>query len=516
MATFLSDQFGIDEKIFEEYGALNVSVVNDLPLFIDPFLLFHSEKPEYVELHNQIIAYLVFLRDRAAAGVVSDGQLRNWYCFPEVKQNWLGFSVSGNEGAGLGIDFAKNLHANLHVIFSDFGSEKITESSHLEKVCLVSDGVGRDNISDFTTNLIKDFLCRYTETFALEHLPPSAVKEVWVERAIFHYQTQSWARKKYKLPFVNGDYIVLTPRDMLTRDENWINRPDLIEQFEEIPEAIPDQQLRAAVFGYFKDELWRRVKPAPSAKPDPRRRRQRKPKEPKPTQKDRSAAALLTMQKFPQIIDYFIRLKEIRGDQAKDVSEERVFSIEYMFIEQLQQLQAVLTAQTDFYKIGRSTYEEAHARLAYLKDVIENKGGQRFFLDDKGVPIEREKDLHVLYRLVWFGTPSDISAEVNDGRGPVDFKASRSREKTLIEMKLAKNTKLEQNLAKQAGIYQAASDAEKAIKAIIYFTASELGRVKSILKKLGLEGDRDVVLIDARSDNKPSGSKAKIEKHPNG
>lgn len=153
MATFISDYFGVDADVFEDYGALNVSIVNDLPLFIDPFLLFHSDKQEYVELHEAIINYLVFLRDRAAAGPINDGELRNWYCFKEVKQNWLGFSVSGNGGAGLGMEFARNLHANLNVIFPDFGTEKITESSHLEKVCLVSDGVGRDNISDFTTNL---------------------------------------------------------------------------------------------------------------------------------------------------------------------------------------------------------------------------------------------------------------------------------------------------------------------------------------------------------------------------
>ena len=108
----------------------------------------------------------------------------------------------------------------------------------------------------------------------------------------------------------------------------------------------------------------------------------------------------------------------------------------------------------------------------------------------------------------WFGTPSDAGAEANDGRGPVDFKISRGRDKTLVEMKLAKNTKLEQNLAKQAEIYQAASDAQHAIKAIIYFTAAELARVNTVLKKLGLAGNRDVVLIDARRDNKPSASKA--------
>lgn len=502
MATFISDYFGIDESVFDEYGAINISVVNDLPLFIDPFLLFHSEKPEYVALHEHIIEYLVFLRDRAAEGRVDDGQLRNWYCFPEVKQNWLGFSETGNDGAGLGLDFARNLHANLHVIFSDFGTEKITESSHLEKVCLVSDGVGRDNISDFTTNLIKDFLCKYTEEFATKHLPPEAVREVWVERAHFNYKTQSWARARYKLPWVNGDYIILTPKDILTRDENWINRGDLIAGFEEVPTAIPDEQLRAAVFNYFEQELHRR--PRPEVERSGRRRK----KEREPTQKERSAAVVATMRHFPQIIDYYIRLKEMRGDEAKDISEEKVLAIEYLFIEQLQALQSVLLAETDFYKIGKTTYDEAHARLAYLKDVIENKGGHRFFYDDQGRPIEREKDLHVLYRLVWFGTPSDAGAEANDGRGPVDFKISRGRDKTLVEMKLAKNTKLEQNLAKQAEIYQAASDAKRAIKAIIYFTAAELTRVKAILKKLGLEDNKDVVLIDARRDNKPSASKA--------
>jgi hypothetical protein len=89
-------------------------------------------------------------------------------------------------------------------------------------------------------------------------------------------------------------------------------------------------------------------------------------------------------------------------------------------------------------------------------------------------------------------------AEVNERRGPVDFKTSRGRDKTLVEMKLAKNTKLEQNLAKQAEIYQAASDAKYAIKAIIYFTPSELVRVRGILKRLGLEGHKEVVLIGRR------------------
>jgi hypothetical protein len=107
------------------------------------------------------------------------------------------------------------------------------------------------------------------------------------------------------------------------------------------------------------------------------------------------------------------------------------------------------------------------------------------------------------------GSPSDVGTEANDGRGPVDYKIARgAKDKTLIEMKLAKNTGLERNLEKQLPIYQAASDAKNGIKVIIYFSETEKLRVEGILRKLKLLGHKDVVLIDARNDNKPSGSKA--------
>jgi len=41
-----------------------------------------------------------------------------------------------------------------------------------------------------------------------------------------------------------------------------------------------------------------------------------------------------------------------------------------------------------------------------------------------------------------------------------------------------------------------------------YFTADEKERVGSILQKLKLLDREDVVLVDARNDNKPSASKA--------
>ena len=146
--------------------------------------------------------------------------------------------------------------------------------------------------------------------------------------------------------------------------------------------------------------------------------------------------------------------------------------------------------------------------MLFLKDIIENKGGHRLFYAD-GVPIRRESDLQILYRFAWFATPLDVSREVNDGRGPVDFKISRgSLDKTLVEFKLASNPRLRRNLEKQLEVYQAASDARKGLKVITYFTDGEREKVMKILKELGLLEDENIILIDARSDNKPSGSRA--------
>jgi hypothetical protein len=43
---------------------------------------------------------------------------------------------------------------------------------------------------------------------------------------------------------------------------------------------------------------------------------------------------------------------------------------------------------------------------------------------------------------------------------------------------------------------------------IVYFSAEELRKVQRVLKDLKLLNSPDVILIDARRDNKPSGSKA--------
>ncbi len=489
MRGYFSEHFKVSAILLQRYGAFDVSLITDLPLFIDPFLLFNSKKPEYQELHEQIIKYLKFLRDKADSGYIDSGLLKAWFTFPEVKQSWLGFTESGNKGSGLGNHFASALHSNLHKLFGNFGRETYTKGSHLEKLCLIKERVGKDNISDFATNLIKGFLCEYTQAFAKKNIERGLRNIFSVPRTRFNYTTESWESAQFDLPCLDHDYVLLTPADILTKDDTWINKTDLVEDFESLPASIPNDQLRAQIDNYF-----RKVLP--------------KHRDKEPSKEEHKAAAIETILKFPELIDIYIRHKEDTGDQATTISSGKVEFSRQLYVQQFNRLRTLLLQHTDFYGIAGLTYGEAHRRVAFLKDVIEAKGGHRIFYVN-GKPIEREQDLHIMYRLTWFESPLDVTREANDGRGPVDFKIARgSNDKTLIEFKLAKNSQLKRNLAKQTLIYEKASDAHRSIKVIVYFSEYEYMKVMRSLKELGLIGNADVVLIDARNDNKPSGSKA--------
>lgn len=481
---YFSEFFGVSPRSLADYGAFDVSCVVDLPLFVDPFLLFTSKKPAYQTLHDDIIKYLRFLRDKAVAGNINEGLLKAWFCFHEVHQNKFGFCLTGSRGSGLGLGFARALNENLTKLFANFGKEQITQGSHLEKLVLIRERVGRDNISDFTTNLIKGFLCAYTQTFALAQIAPALRRRVRVPKVHFDYEIEAWVDGTYELPWLQSDFVLLTPEDILTQDDTWINKEDLRGDFSHIREAMDNDALRAQIDDYF-----RRVLPKKS------------------TAKDERAAVEKTLLQFPELMDWYIKSKEDRGEEAVKRSATKVRDVERLFIENLRSLAQKLAGASEFYKQPAATVAETRQKIVYLKQVIECQDGYRIFYVD-GKPVEREKDLQILFKLVWEGSPSSVDTEVNNGRGAVDFKISRGAgDATLVEFKLAGNSQLEKNLEHQVTVYEKANKTTQSFKVILYFNQRQEDAVLKILKRLKVEPGAGVILIDARSDNKPSASK---------
>lgn len=203
---------------------------------------------------------------------------------------------------------------------------------------------------------------------------------------------------------------------------------------------------------------------------------------------------------------YYIKIKEEEKEDAKNTSREIVLSVDEVFIRNIQTLIQILKVNTQFYdKSAIGSYDASKARVMYLKDFIENKDGYKLFYH-KGKPIKKEKDLQLLFKLTWFATIFDVNSEVNNGRGPVDFKISKGDlDKTLVEFKLASNSKLKQNIANQVKVYEAANNTDHSMKVILYFNEIEHQRVINILEELNLLSDNNIILIDA-CNNKISAS----------
>jgi len=489
---YFSDIFNIKHSVVKKYGALDISLVCDNPAFVDPFLIFADSK--YKGLHNLIINYLRFLRDLSIGSReqgLTQGVFNHYYKFPEVKQVWLGYSVEGNAGLGLGKGFAESLHKNLYKIFSKFGDEDITESSHLEKLCLVEGGVGVDKISDFTLNLVKKFLLEYTQEFAKKYLSKEFLSEFSVRKVEFDFDEGIWHDARYTLPTITvqdkKEFVLLVPRNILTKHDTWISRNDFLANDTAIFNAIENDELRAKINRYFYDNLWIKLN-------------KNKKQEKDYSKKSKINALTKTALRYPEIIDYYIKSKEQKKNDALKSHIADSENVNFFLYA------SVIQKEIRDKKFGKLTsIDDCISRVDFFKKTLESNSRSLYI---KGKPLQ-EKQLQLMFKMATYESLFDYNSEVNNGRGPIDFIISfGSKDKIGLELKLASNKKLKQNLLNQGEVYKEDSNLKHVIKMIFFFSDKELKRVNGILKELNkLVDNKEIFLIDCRK--KDSGSNQK-------
>lgn len=192
----------------------------DVPLGIDPFLLFKSRDIEYRELHKLLLS--VF---NAGINAVRNGDLglaRQIFDFPEVSAIGLGYTRKSKRGSGVGTYLTELILETLA------GSPALQERGvrHIEEMQLLSAGIGPDRISDITANVLKAFLINYTQKqCAIWDLP---LKTAPIAH-IYNHSTQCWDDSYEQLPIspTDGSPILLVPRRFV-RVLPWINYDDFL------------------------------------------------------------------------------------------------------------------------------------------------------------------------------------------------------------------------------------------------------------------------------------------------
>lgn len=500
---YFSEAFGIDRDVIVEYGAIDISLICDTPLFIDPMLIFNSSKEDYKELHKSIIKYLHFLAKKSAGRKLSKGELKNLFTFNEVKENWLGYSLSGNCGSALGAQFAEFFAAHIPFVLE---THNITQSPHIEKAMLMYDRTGKDRLSDFTTNLIKGYLAHFTEKFSIKYIDKKLCDKFPVDRSYFNYETESFVSEEFYLPFIinkrgRKEYILLTPADLLREDDAAINKNDLIRNSVNIRNSIDNSVLKAQVENYIGLAIRNYEE-----------NHRKKGKDTKISEKEyeriETAAFLEAFKQWPELYDYYIKLKEDNPDIIFTSAKEERDKIRDEYVTRVNNFVYDFQHNHRIVMEEYNAIEEARERIKFFKNRIEF-GGLYRDLYDKDEPIANEGTLQRMFKLVWCRTNYDLNSEVNNGTGPVDFKVSFGKDNSnLVEFKLAKNSKLF-NVLKQVASYNHANQGTKSLIVIFYFNSGELDKVKTFIRDYNLQGliDQDIFLIDCRKDNKISASK---------
>lgn len=164
----------------------------DIPVGIDPFLLYKSRDIQLSTLHRQIVDLF-----NSGFKLIHSGQrqkARSLFSFPEVSEIGFGYSREGKKGSGVGR------------YLSELIIETLAESPvllkrgirHVEEMQLISVGIGPDRISDIAANLIKAHLIEYTqkqcETWSIPLHEDVPLKNV------FQADLQEWVDGYFKLP----------------------------------------------------------------------------------------------------------------------------------------------------------------------------------------------------------------------------------------------------------------------------------------------------------------------------
>jgi len=196
----------------------------DIPLYVDPFLLWKSPSQQDQALHTAItnsFNYLNFLLKKGR----TDEALSILINISECQEVGLGVSKT-RKGARIGQAQAQKIID----LFKDIPEYSQFGFTHFEIIQLYVSGISKDRISDIACNYIKSFLIDYTiEQCELNGIPTEGV----ILDSIYNYKTNVLdMNQKAYLPVnpVNREPLIFTPKRWL-RFNPWINFEDYFRSY---------------------------------------------------------------------------------------------------------------------------------------------------------------------------------------------------------------------------------------------------------------------------------------------
>jgi hypothetical protein len=213
---------------------------DDIPLYVDPFLLWKSPSQQDQSLHTALISSFNHFGHLARMGKEREA-LDAMVRISECREVGLG-SARDKRGKKIGRSTAKEILA----LFNLIPQIKAGGLEHIEEIQLFVDQIGKDRISDVTCSLTKSFLIDFTIDQCKRHGVP--INEVVLD-GVFDYAGKKFVSEKLLLPANPNTKapLLLVPKRWL-RFSPWINYDEYFAAAHVKDGAIPRD--RVAVLHY--------------------------------------------------------------------------------------------------------------------------------------------------------------------------------------------------------------------------------------------------------------------------
>ena len=189
----------------------------DIPLYVDPFLLWKSPSMQDQSLHRLLIDGFDRIGQRHLKGDTSARDIL--IQISECREVGLGTSSSRT-----GRKISKKQAGEILACFSLINAHTGRGFSHIETIPLLVDGISKDRISDFTCSFIKSFLSDFTYEQCEKNDIPMEKTDL---HDVYDYRNDTFNTQKATLPCnpKTGAPILLIPKRWL-RFTPWLNFDD--------------------------------------------------------------------------------------------------------------------------------------------------------------------------------------------------------------------------------------------------------------------------------------------------
>ena len=243
----LTDHYGL--PISQEEADFAIPFLDeDIPLSLDPFLLWKSPAHHDNTLHTGIVNSFNHLGQLVRKGR-KDEAVKTLITLSECEEVGLGFSAT-RAGKRIGEKIANDILTLFEVI------PQVTTGgfTHFEEIQLLVDGVSKDRVSDIACNYLKSFLIDFTIDQCQKHGVP--MQDV-VLPTVYNYRFNRLdENQKVKLPTSprTGHPVILVPKRWL-RAIPWLNFEDYINNYylKEVLKAEEEGLSRVAVLNYNRE-----------------------------------------------------------------------------------------------------------------------------------------------------------------------------------------------------------------------------------------------------------------------